>query len=54
MTTINAHLGSRELEARYEAAAESIAKSHFSCALWLLSQALQRGWARTARRPARL
>jgi transposase len=36
MTTIKVHLGSRELEARYEAAAEPIAKSHFH-ALWLLS-----------------
>ena len=36
MTTIKVHLGSHELEARYEAAAEPIAKSHFH-ALWLLS-----------------
>ncbi|MPZ57577.1 MAG: helix-turn-helix domain-containing protein, partial [Rhizobiales bacterium] len=36
MTTIRAHLSSVELEARYEAAAEPVAKSHFH-ALWLLS-----------------
>ena len=36
MTTIKVHLGSDELEACYEAAAEPIAKSHFH-ALWLLS-----------------
>ena len=36
MTTIKAQLRSFELEARYEAAADPIAKSHFH-ALWLLS-----------------
>ena len=36
MTTIKAHLSSRELEARYEAASNPVAKSHFH-ALWLLS-----------------
>jgi len=36
MTTIKAHLGSSELEARYKGAADAIAKSHFH-ALWLLS-----------------
>ena len=36
MTTIKAQSSSRELEARYEAAADPIAKSHFH-ALWLLS-----------------
>jgi len=36
MTTIKAHLSSRELEARYEAATNPVAKSHFH-ALWLLS-----------------
>jgi len=36
MTTIKAHLSSFELEARYEAAADPVAKSHFH-ALWLLS-----------------
>lgn len=36
MTTINAHLSSFELEARYEAAADPVAKSHFHT-LWLLS-----------------
>ena len=36
MTTIKAHLSSVELETRYEAAADPVAKSHFH-ALWLLS-----------------
>ena len=36
MMTIRAHLRSVELEARYEAAADPVAKSHFH-ALWLLS-----------------
>lgn len=36
MTTIKAHLNSFELEARYEAAPDPVAKSHFH-ALWLLS-----------------
>jgi Winged helix-turn helix len=36
MTTIVGHLSSNELEARYEAAADPVAKSHFH-ALWLLS-----------------
>jgi transposase len=36
MTTIKGHLSSHELEARYEAATDPIAKSHFH-ALWLLS-----------------
>ena len=36
MTTIMAHLSSFELEARYEAAADPVAKSHFH-ALWLLA-----------------
>src|SRR4029077_5895984 len=36
MTTIVGHLSSDELEARYEAAADPVAKSHFH-ALWLLS-----------------
>ena len=36
MTTIKAQLSSFELEARYEAAADPIAKSHFHT-LWLLS-----------------
>ena len=36
MTTIKAQLRSFELEARYEAAADPVAKSHFH-ALWLLS-----------------
>jgi transposase len=36
MTTIKAALNSLQLEARYEAAADPIAKSHFH-ALWLLS-----------------
>ena len=36
MTTVEAHLSSSELEARYEAAGDPIAKSHFH-ALWLLS-----------------
>jgi transposase len=36
MTTIKAHLSSFALEARYEAAADPVAKSHFH-ALWLLS-----------------
>lgn len=36
MTTIKDHLSSVELEARYEAAADPVAKSHFH-ALWLLS-----------------
>jgi hypothetical protein len=36
MTTIKAHLSSVELEARYEAAADPVAKSHFH-AVWLLS-----------------
>jgi len=36
MTTIKAHLNSFELEARYEGAADPVAKSHFH-ALWLLS-----------------
>jgi len=35
MTTISAHLSVAELEGRYKAAAEPIAKSHFH-ALWLL------------------
>jgi len=36
MTTIVGHLSNNELEARYEAAADPVAKSHFH-ALWLLS-----------------
>ena len=36
MTTIKAHLSNIELETRYEAAADPVAKSHFH-ALWLLS-----------------
>ena len=40
MTTIKAHLSTGELEGRYEAAAEPIAKSHFH-ALWLLSKGLE-------------
>jgi transposase len=36
MTTIKAHLSSFELEVRYEAAVDPVAKSHFH-ALWLLS-----------------
>ena len=36
MTTIKTHLSSVELEARYEAAVDPVAKSHFH-ALWLLS-----------------
>ena len=36
MTTIVGHLSNNELEARYEAAADAVAKSHFH-ALWLLS-----------------
>jgi transposase len=36
MTTITGHLSGGELEARYEAAADPVAKSHFH-ALWLLS-----------------
>jgi transposase len=36
MTTIKGHLNGFELEARYEAAADPVAKSHFH-ALWLLS-----------------
>ena len=36
MTTIHAQLSSVELEARYEAAADPVAKSHFH-ALWLVS-----------------
>jgi transposase len=36
MTTIQSHLNSSELEARYEAAGDPIAKNHFH-ALWLLS-----------------
>jgi transposase len=36
MTTIKADLSSRELEGRYEAATDPVAKSHFH-ALWLLS-----------------
>jgi hypothetical protein len=36
MTTIVGHLSSDELEARYEAAADPVAKSHFH-GLWLLS-----------------
>ena len=36
MTTIVGHLSSDELEARYEGAADPVAKSHFH-ALWLLS-----------------
>jgi transposase len=36
MTTIKGHLNSTELEARYKAAVELVAKSHFH-ALWLLS-----------------
>jgi len=36
MTTMTAHVSSVELEARYEAAADPVAKSHFH-ALWLLS-----------------
>jgi transposase len=36
MTPIRGHLSSVELEARYEAAADPVAKSHFH-ALWLLS-----------------
>ncbi len=37
MTTIKLHLSTTELEGRYEAAADPIAKSHFH-ALWLLSR----------------
>src|SRR5262245_52360599 len=37
MTAINPHLSAAELEQRYKAASEPIAKSHFH-ALWLLSQ----------------
>ena len=37
MTTIESHLRTEELEARYEAAGDPIAKSHFH-ALWLLSK----------------
>src|SRR5262245_10801014 len=37
MTAINPHLSAAELEQRYKAAGEPIAKSHFH-ALWLLSQ----------------
>jgi len=37
MTTIKAPLSSFELEARYEAAADPVAKSHFH-ALWLLAR----------------
>jgi Homeodomain-like domain-containing protein len=37
MTTIESHLGTEELEARYETASDPIAKSHFH-ALWLLSK----------------
>jgi len=37
MTTIESHLRTEELEARYEAAGDAIAKSHFH-ALWLLSK----------------
>jgi transposase len=37
MTTIKPHLRTAELEARYETAADPIAKSHFH-ALWLLSR----------------
>lgn len=36
MTTIKAHLSNGELEARYEAAADPVAKSHFH-AVWLLT-----------------
>jgi transposase len=36
MTTIVGHLSNNELEARFEAAADAVAKSHFH-ALWLLS-----------------
>ena len=36
MTTMVGHLSNEELEARYEAAADPVAKSHFH-ALWLLS-----------------
>ncbi len=36
MTTIDAHLSSVELEARYKAASDPISKSHFH-AVWLLS-----------------
>jgi hypothetical protein len=36
MTTMVGHLSNEELEARYEAAADLVAKSHFH-ALWLLS-----------------
>jgi transposase len=36
MTTVVGYLSNKELEARYEAAADPIAKSHFH-ALWLLS-----------------
>jgi transposase len=36
MTTIKDHLSNAELEARYETAADPVAKSHFH-ALWLLS-----------------
>ena len=36
MTTITAHLSSFDLETRYEAAGDPVAKSHFH-ALWLLS-----------------
>ena len=37
MTTIKLHLSTAELERRYEAATEPVAKSHFH-ALWLLSR----------------
>ena len=37
MTTIKPHLSAAELEGRYKASAEPIAKSHFH-ALWLLSR----------------
>jgi transposase len=40
MATIKPHLSIRELEARYEAAADPIAKSHFH-ALWLLASGYQ-------------
>jgi transposase len=36
MTTIASHLSAAELEARYETAADPVAKSHFH-AIWLLS-----------------
>ena len=36
MTTIATHLSTAELEARYEAAADPVSKSHFH-AIWLLS-----------------